>query len=98
MKSDNAVPVRIMDREFLVACEENEQEDVIASAEFINGKIREISQGSRVIGPDRLVVLAALNIANDLLHVKADRDRYAQSAGRLNNLQNRIETALEQIE
>jgi len=96
--SDGGIPVQILDREFLVACSEEEKDDVVASAKFVNDKIDEIRRGSRIIGSDRLVVLAALNLANDLLHVKAERDHYAQSMDRLVSLQNRIESVLSEME
>lgn len=91
----NGVPVRILDREFVIACSDDERDDVMASARYVNGKIDEIKRHAKVIGTDRLVVLAALNIANDLLQTQAERDRYESSLHKLSSIQRKIEATLE---
>ena len=91
----NGVPIRILDREFVIACSDEERDDVMASARYVNGKIDEIKRSAKVIGTDRLVVLAALNIANDLLHTQAECDRYENSFHKLSSIQRKIEATLE---
>ena len=91
----NGVPIRILDREFVIACSDEEREDVMASARYVNGKIDEIKRNAKVIGTDRLVVLAALNIANDLLQTQAECDRYETSFHKLSSIQRKIEATLE---
>ena len=55
----------------------------------------EIRDSGRVVGLDRIAVMAALNMANDLLHAQA-RDRLIEGdlSGRLKNISDRVENAL----
>ncbi len=95
MATQGGVPVRILDREFVIACSDDERDDVMASARYVNGKIEEIKRNAKVIGTDRLVVLAALNIANDLLQAQAECDRYENSFHKLSSIQRKIEASLQ---
>jgi len=93
--SDAQVSVRILDKEYQVACESEERTDLLDSAEILNSKMLEIRDSGRVVGLDRIAVMAALNMANDLLHAQA-RDRLIEGdlSGRLKNISDRVENAL----
>jgi cell division protein ZapA len=96
MTTSNAqVSVRILDKEYQVACESEERTDLLDSAEILNSKMLEIRDSGRVVGLDRIAVMAALNMANDLLHAQA-RDRLIDGdlSGRLKNISDRVESAL----
>jgi cell division protein ZapA len=96
MTTSNAqVSVRILDKEYQVACESEERTDLLDSAEILNSKMLEIRDSGRVVGLDRIAVMAALNMANDLLHAQA-RDRLIEGdlSGRLKNISDRVENAL----
>ena len=87
--SDEAVGVsiKILDKDYRIACEPNEQAGLIASAQFLDQRMREIRQTGRVIGTDRIAVLAALNLAHELLQLRqgqpADGGEHAQRLGQL---------------
>ena len=68
------VSVRILDKEYQVTCPASERTDLLDSAEVLDAKMREIQNTGRVHGLDRIAVMAALNMANDLLRAQA-RDR-----------------------
>ena len=89
------VSVRILDKEYQVACPADERTDLLDSAEVLNAKMLEIRDSGRVVGLDRIAVMAALNMANDLLHAQA-RDRLLEGdlSERLKNISDRLETAL----
>jgi cell division protein ZapA len=96
MTTSNAqVSVRILDKEYQVACESEERTDLLDSAEILNSKMLEIRDSGRVVGLDRIAVMAALNMANDLLHAQA-RDRLIEGdlSGRLKNISDRVENVL----
>jgi cell division protein ZapA len=59
--------VHILGRDYKVACKEHERADLQAAVEFLDGRMREIRDASKTAGVDRIAVMAALNIANDLL-------------------------------
>ena len=96
MTTSNAqVSVRILDKEYQVAFSSGERTDLLDSAEILNSKMLEIRDSGRVVGLDRIAVMAALNMANDLLHAQA-RDRLIEGdlSGRLRNISDRVENAL----
>ncbi|MBD3658009.1 cell division protein ZapA [Marinobacter sp.] len=61
------VEVRIMDKEYLVACPEEARDELIKSARHLDAKMREIRASGKVFGTERIAVMAALNITHDLL-------------------------------
>ncbi|HEX7965387.1 MAG TPA: cell division protein ZapA [Gammaproteobacteria bacterium] len=61
------VTVRLLDKEYQVACPEEEREALLESAEMLNRKMREIRDSGKVVGMDRIAVMAALNVCNDML-------------------------------
>lgn len=64
------IDVTILDRQYRVACPDDERENLMASVAYLDQKMREIKQGGKVSGTDRIAVMAALNIAHELLSSK----------------------------
>ncbi len=96
MNDTNAqVSVRILDKEYQVACPASERTDLLDSAEVLNSKMREIRDSGRIIGLDRIAVMAALNMANDLLHAQ-ERDKTLEDdiSTRLKLISDRVESVL----
>lgn len=89
------VSVRILDKEYQVACPAEERTDLLDSAEILNHKMREIRDSGRIVGLDRIAVMAALNMAHDLIHAKA-RDEQLESdvSQRLKSISDRVDDAL----
>jgi cell division protein ZapA len=67
------VSVRIMEKEYIVACPYEERSALLDAAEFLNGRMREIRDSGKVVGLDRIAVMAALNLAHEFLKTK-DRE------------------------
>jgi cell division protein ZapA len=90
------VSVRILEKEYHIACPMEERSALLDSAEFLNSKMREIRDTGKVVGLDRIAVIAALNMANELLRLR-NRDGNLESdvGGRLRILRERVESALE---
>ena len=81
MKEDtSAVPIRILDKEYRVACSPEEQSALEASVRLVDRKMREIRSTGKVIGTDRIAVMVALNLAHELLREKSDQDTAASSS------------------
>ena len=68
MTQPNTVTVHILDKEYCIACPADERANLESAARYLDGKMREIRSGGKVIGADRIAVMAALNITHDLLH------------------------------
>ncbi len=90
------VSVRILEKDYHIACPAEERANLLDSAEFLNAKMREIRDGGKVVGLDRIAVIAALNMANELLRLR-NRDASSETdmGGRLRILRERVESALE---
>jgi cell division protein ZapA len=90
------VAVRILEREYQVACPPEERDHLLDSAAFLNARMKEIRDGGKVTGADRIAVMAALNIASELLKLR-DRDHssQAEAGARVRALRERVETALQ---
>lgn len=89
------VSIRILEKEYQVACPIEERTDLLDAAEYLNGKMREIRDSGSVLGLDRIAVVAALNLANELLKIKkvgADVD--VDVVDRMRHLRERVETAI----
>ncbi|WP_428311951.1 cell division protein ZapA [Hydrocarboniphaga sp.] len=65
-----SVTVRIMGREYTVMCPAEEHEALVASADFLNERMTAIRKRGKALGAERIAVMAALNIARELLEAK----------------------------
>ncbi|HEY5810406.1 MAG TPA: cell division protein ZapA [Povalibacter sp.] len=87
------VSVRILEKEYQVACLPEERSELLDSAEYLNLKMREIRDGGNIIGLDRIAVMAALNLANELLKIRRHGDT-GDVSPRLRQMRERAEAAL----
>jgi len=95
MTSAKPMRIHILDKEYLVACPESEREALFASAELLTGKMKEIRDSGKIVGADRIAVMAALNMAHELLDHKNSKDDYQHSISkRIRALQDKIDIAL----
>ncbi|HEY0635129.1 MAG TPA: cell division protein ZapA [Gammaproteobacteria bacterium] len=92
--------VRLLDKDYAVTCPPEEREALLDSARLLDSKMREIRDSGKIIGTERIAVMAALNLAHELLLQRtvatgkagiSDDIRY-----RLRMLQERIEAVLEE--
>ncbi len=89
------VSVRILDKEYQVACPASERTELLDSAEMLNSRMREIRDSGRVVGLDRIAVMAALNMANDLMQAQArDQNLNGDVSDRLKLITDRVDSVL----
>ncbi len=87
-----AVNVRVLDKEYRIACKPEEQDGLLSSARLLDRRMREIHQSGRVVGSDRIAVLAALNVTYELLQQRDQLQRASGSAlQRIQGLDQRVE-------
>jgi cell division protein ZapA len=89
------VTVKILDKDFHVACPPDEREDLMQAAAFLNAKLKELRDAAKGAGTDRLLTIAALNIANELVKLKSRSDRDGAVGVRLKTLRDKVDAALE---
>jgi len=86
------VSVRILEKEYQVSCPADERTALLDSAEILNVKMREIRDSGKVVGLERVAVMAALNLANELLQANA-KDKVLEGT-----LGNRLKLMSDQVE
>ncbi len=87
--------VTIMGREFRVACPEGEEQALLTSVEYLDRKMREIRDTGKVIGIERIAIMAALNITHEFLATRlAGGFDIGEFKRRINSMQAQIEQAM----
>ena len=88
------VSVRILEKEYQVACLPEERSELLDSAEFLNGKMRDIRDAGNIVGLDRIAVMAALNLAHELLKRTRSEAIESEVSERVKQMRERVESAL----
>lgn len=89
-----ALKIQILDKEYLVACPPEEKDALRASAQHLSEKMNEIRESGKVVGMDRIAVMAGLNIAHEAIESEAGMEASASAARRISNLNAHIEETL----
>ena len=95
MSTPNTITVNILDKEYQVACPEEQQAELIVSAKYLDKQMRTIRDTGKVIGLERIAVIAGLNLSHELLeatHSAADKQVEKES---LQSLTEKLDQALE---
>ncbi|MDA3942778.1 MAG: cell division protein ZapA [Bacteroidetes bacterium] len=101
--NQTALTIRILGRDYSVACPEEEREALLRSAEHLSKRMQSIQRKGKTLGMERIAVMAALNISRDLLDLERTVQRREAGLGasdddmreRLSSLQMRIESTLD---
>ncbi|HOX71817.1 MAG: cell division protein ZapA [Dokdonella sp.] len=89
------VSVRILDREYLIACKPEERAGLASAAAYLDAKLRELRDSHRGGGLERIAVLAGLNIAHELLDARQQQASSGQHlAQHLQALKSKLEAGL----
>ncbi len=90
------VNVKILDKEYQVACKADERADLLDSAELLNLKMLEIRDSGKVTGLDRIAIMAALNLANEMIRLRGQEESLESDAAvRIQAMRERVESALQ---
>ena len=93
MSETKSLQITIMGRDFRVACPEEEQAGLLEAVDYLNRKMLDIRDAGKVIGLERIAIMAALNIAHELLTTKVGG---GFDMGEIKRRMNRIETLIDQ--
>ena len=96
MTDAQPINISILDKDYKVACPPGEQSALLESAKFLDNKMREIRDSGHIMGSERIAVITALNMANDLLRSSnVDKEIGQELPPRLKDLENKISRVLE---
>ena len=72
MSSDkvNTLDVTILDREFRIACQADEREELLEAVAYLDKRMREISNLGKIVTVERIAIMAALNITHEFLNTR----------------------------
>ena len=93
MSDAKSLQITIMGREFRVACPDDEQAGLLEAVDYLNKKMLEIRDAGKVIGLERIAIMAALNIAHEFLSTKIGG---GFDMAELKRRMNRMETVIDQ--
>lgn len=95
MNNTKTLEVKILNNAFAVTCPEGAEEQLADAAIYLDQKMRDIKSHGRVLGLERIAVMAALNIAHELLSYRQQKEAYVQSVSEhIERLQNKLDEAL----
>lgn len=86
--------INVMGREFRVACPEDEQKGLLEAVDYLNKKMNEIRDNGKIIGLERIAIMAALNIAHELLATKVGGFDIAQLKRRMESMETLLDQAM----
>jgi cell division protein ZapA len=97
MSGAEPVNVRILDRDYTVGVGAEERDSLMAASRLLDAKMREIRGSNRMVGVDRVAVLAALNLAHELQQLRDENARQAVALLQtLSDLNRRLDRAIDQ--
>ena len=94
MTTAKPVDVNIMGREFTVSVTDDEREGLMNAVQYLDKKMHDIRDAGKVIGVERIAIMAALNMSHELLNTKSGDIDIGDYKRRINAMQNQIDEAM----
>lgn len=69
------VTVSILDKDYTVACSDDERTALLEAVDFLDTRMRELREGGRLLGAERVAVMTALNIVHEFLELRRSSQR-----------------------
>ena len=89
------VEISLLGRTYRVACEDGERDALMQAVTYIDAKMNEIRRAGKVMGAERIAVMAALNVAHELLSVRLGSGfDLGQAKQRISELESKIDAAI----
>lgn len=95
--SNLSLKIRILDKEYQVNCEPQERQALEHSASLLNDKMEEIRRSSHIIGLERIAVMAALNLAHDLIRSNQTAQQNFAANSTLQSMSTKLDSVLEDL-
>lgn len=97
MGDSNSLNITIMDKDYRVACPQDQQASLRESAEFLNNRLNDIKTKGSIIGTERIAIMAALNLAHELLGSQDSIEQLSDTDMRVQNLNKKIDIMLRDL-
>jgi len=96
-KQSPPITVHILEKEYRIACKPGDEEGLLDSSKLLDKKMREVRETGKVLGTDRVAVMAALNLASDLVKHKIKVSSDENISQRIHAMHVKIDNALNQV-
>jgi cell division protein ZapA len=94
-EANKTVEVQLLGRTYRVACEDDKRSELMEAVAYIDGKMNEIRRAGKVMGAERIAVMAALNVAHELLSVRVGGTfDLGQARQRLSAIESQLDQAI----
>ena len=91
----DTVEVTLLGRSYRVACEEKERESLMQAVAYLDSKMSDIRKAGKVAGSERIAVMAALNVAHELLSMRLGSGfDLGKAKRRINAIESKIDEAI----
>ncbi|PKO45221.1 MAG: cell division protein ZapA [Betaproteobacteria bacterium HGW-Betaproteobacteria-22] len=97
MSEIKGVDVNIMGRDFTVSCTDEERPGLINAVNYLDKKMRDIRDGGKVVGVERIAIMAALNLSHELLNSKTGDIDFGDAKRRISLMQDQIEQVIANV-
>ncbi len=94
MSIEKSVDVQIMGRDFTVACTDEERQGLMNAVAYLDKKMRDIRDAGKVVGAERIAIMAALNLSHEVLNTKSGNIDIGDYKRRISAMQNQIDDAI----
>ena len=98
----NGISVKIMGTNYTLSCPPEKKENLIKAAKLVHDTMTSVDEAGIVFGLDRVAVMAAVNIANDVITGNADTAKFIRTEHDieldLTKIKNRLDSINEQVE
>ena len=96
-KTNQGLSVRILEKEYQIACSEEERDDLVKAARYLENKLKEIAGKGKIIGSERAAIMAALNISYEMVLSRNSISQQSDHEKRLENLQKEVQGVVEKF-
>jgi len=99
MSDLSKIKIKILDKEYDIACKPGERTELLDSAELLNKRLGEIRDSGKVIGLDRIAIMCSLNLAHDVVKLQnksgqLDTSKDDELSRRVRTMRERIKSVL----
>lgn len=94
MNAPTILEVEILGKPMRLTCKEDEKEALLNAVALLDNQIKDIREGGKIVGSDRIVIMAALNISHQLLTLQTRGINLDELRGTITTMGKQIDTVL----
>jgi len=94
MSAAKPVDVEIMGREFTISCTEEERQGLLDAVDYLDSKMGDIRDSGKVVGLERIAIMAALNLSHEVLNTKTGDVDIGDYKRRISAMHRQIDEAI----